>query len=155
TPKPGAQPGLTARGFWAGFRVRCPQLPERAALTVNGTNAPYRKEGDYVVYGDISKTPESSRQIPGVASSDESALSPNRSSESIRPLQSLEILALKDPIRLAVQGSRQVTLELRNGSAVPQRARVRLGLPGGVLAEPSDVSAVTREERSTRASTFS
>src|SRR5439155_12489572 len=92
----------------------------------------------------------------GVAAHSDSALSPNGSSESMVALQSLEILALKDPIRLAVRGSRQVTLELRNGSAVPQSGRVRLSLPGGVLAEPSDVSAGTREERSDhRAHSFS
>jgi heparinase II/III-like protein len=155
TPKPGAQPSLAARGFWTGFRMRCPQLPERGALTVNGTNAPYRREGDCVVYGDISKTPESSQQNPGVIANSDSARSPYRPSESIVPLHSLEILALKDPIRLAVRGSRQVTLELRNGSAVPQSGRVSLNLPGGVLAEPSDVSTVAREERSDRAHSFS
>src|SRR5437867_10850886 len=101
--------------------------------------------------GENLKTSEIKQQNAGCGADSDSALSPNQSSESIVPLQSLEILALKDPIRLAVRGSRQVTLELRNGSAVPQSGRVRLSLPRGVLAEPSDGRAVTREERSDRA----
>src|SRR5262249_19241396 len=132
TPKPGAQPSLIARGFWTGFRVRCPQLLERGALIVNGTNAVYRKEVDYVVYGDISKSPESNQQNLGVASRADSAVPPNQSSEPMVLPQFLEILAPTAPIRLAVRGSRQVALELRNGSLVPQRARIRLNLPAGI-----------------------
>ncbi len=154
TPKPDAQPSLTARGFWTGFRVRGPQLPERGGLTVNGTNAMYRKEGDYIVYGDISKILESSQHNRRVASHSDPANLANPLSDSIAPSQPLEILAPKDPIRLAVQGSRQVTLELRNGSPVPKSGRIRLSLPGGVLAEPSDGSTVARGERNDHANSF-
>src|SRR5207244_5299409 len=57
TPAQGTRPRLIARGSWIGFRVRCPQLSDRDALIVNGTNAPYRKEGEYLVIGDGTKTP--------------------------------------------------------------------------------------------------
>jgi hypothetical protein len=60
----------------------------------------------------------------------------------------------KDPIRLAVRGSREVTLEVRNGSTASQPARVRLHLPRGVLAEPSDGSRLTRDERSDGSNSF-
>ncbi len=155
TPQPGAQTSLTARGFWTGFRARCPQLPERGALTVNGMNAVYRKEGAYVVYGDISKTSDPSQDHLRAASHSDPANSANQSSDSIATSQSLEILAPTDPIRLAVRGSRQVALELRNGSSIPQSGRIRLNLPGGVLAEPSNGGAVTRSERSDRIHSFS
>jgi hypothetical protein len=70
------------------------------------------------------------------------------------PPSTLEIIAPKDPIRLALRGSRSVTLELRNGSSAPQVARVRLHLPRGVFAESADGRAVTREERSDGSNSF-
>jgi hypothetical protein len=155
TPKPGAQSSLTARGFWIGFRVRCPELPEHGVLTVNGTNAVYRKEGDYVVYGDISKNPEPGHQHAKADPYLDSANWPKQTPDSIAPSQSVEILAPKDPIRLAVRGSRQVTLELRNGSSASQSGRIRFNLPAGLVAEPSDDRAVTRGERSDHVQSFS
>jgi len=121
-----------ARGSWIGFRVRCSQFPD--ALIVNGTNAPYRKDGDYLVFGDVSKTPEPSQPILASVS------------EPTRPAQSLEIVAPKEPVRLAIRGSRQVTLELRNRSPDPQGVRIRLRLPQGVIAAPADERAVSGEQ---------
>src|SRR5262249_54902027 len=88
---------LVARGSWIGFRVRCSQCSGGDALIVNGTNAPSRKEGDYVVFGDVSKTLEPSQPILASVS------------ELTKPEQSLEIVAPKEPVRLATRGSRQVT----------------------------------------------
>src|SRR5262249_4882519 len=70
------------------------------------------------------------------------------------PPQPLEIIPPPDPVRLAVRGSRQVTLELRNESSTPQKARIRLHLPRGVFAQPLDGSAATREERSDGSNSF-
>lgn len=155
TPKPGVPPSLTARGAWTGFRVRCPQLPERGALTLNGSAAVYRKEGDYVIYGDLSKAPVLSPATREMASRADSVESPNRSPEAIVTPQSLELLEFKDPIRLAVRGSRQVTLEVKNGSSIPQSGSLRLNLPEGVRAELADGGTVTRSELSNRISSFS
>lgn len=68
-PAAGGAPRLVARGRWTGFRVRCPQLPERHALIVNGKNASYRKEGDYIVFGNISAAPEPDRLMIVVGNS--------------------------------------------------------------------------------------
>jgi len=155
TSAQGGRAGFMARGAWIGFRVRCPQSLENDALIVNGTNAQYRKEGDYLLFGDVSQSPKPSEPNSGVASASEpTGPAGNRSTGSTIPPQHLEIIASKDPVRLAVRGSRQVTLEMRNGSPAPQGARVRLHLPQGVLAEPSDGSAVTREERSDGSNSF-
>src|SRR5262249_6802045 len=97
---------------------------------------------------DVSKSPESNQQNSGITSRAE--VPPNQSSEPMVLPQFLEILAPAAPIRLAVRGSRQVALELRNGSSAPQSGRIRLKLPGGVLAEPSDGRTVTRGEGNDR-----
>jgi hypothetical protein len=126
-----------ARGSWIGFRVRCPQLMDSDALIVNGTNSQYRKEGDYVVFGDISKKPNPSQ--PG--------LGLTHVSEPAQPVANLEVIALKDPVRLATRGSRPVTLEVRNGSTASHGTRIRLSLPRGVLADTSEGKPLTRDER--------
>jgi hypothetical protein len=47
---------------------------------------------------------------------------------------------------LAVRGSRQVTLELRNRLPTLQGARIRLRLPKGLIAAPSDNSAAASDQ---------
>jgi hypothetical protein len=133
------QPRLVARGPWIGFRVRV--LFDSGVLLVNGTNAPYRREGDYLVFGDVSKS-------NSAATTSLTSFPSVNSPESTAAAQLLEIVAPKDPVRLAVRGSRPVTLELRNGSPTPQSAHIRWHLPRGVIAELSDGNAVSREERS-------
>jgi hypothetical protein len=146
-PAQGTPSRLIARGSWIGFRVRCFYFSGGDPLIVNGTNAPYRKDGDYVVFGDVSRTPEPSQPNLNVTFT----------SQPTRPITTpppLEIIAPKDPVRLAARGSRQITLELRNGSPAPQSARIRLRLPRGILVEPSDGSAVTRDEQSDGGNSF-
>ncbi len=48
---------FVARGHWIGFRVRSPQSLANQTLIVHGTNALHRKEGDYLVFGDLSHSP--------------------------------------------------------------------------------------------------
>ena len=57
---------LIARGDWTGFRIRCPELPARDGLMLNGANAPYRKDGDYVIFGDVSGAPKADRLLIAV-----------------------------------------------------------------------------------------
>jgi hypothetical protein len=143
----GASARLIARGQWIGFRVRAPESLD--ALIVNGTNSVYRKEGDYLVFGDISQTPEAVQPNARVTSLSQlqQPLS-NRPTESIQSSQGLEIIETKNPIRLALRGSRAVTLKLRNGSSEPRAARVRLNLPRGVIAEHSGgVPGVRKDSR--------
>ena len=152
----GAQDSPTrfvARGDWIGFRVRCPQS---LGLTVDGTNMVYRREGDYVVFGDITDGRATGDPNAGVtALSEQQESIANRSTKSIAPSQSLEIIAPKDPVRLALRGSREVTLGFRNASPTAQAARVRLHLPRGVFAESADGSEIKREERSDASNDFS
>ena len=63
TPSAGGKPALVGRGNWAGFRVRCPELPARDGLMLNGANAAYRKDGDYVVFGDIPDLPKTDQLL--------------------------------------------------------------------------------------------
>ncbi len=156
TPTRGGPARFVARGSWTGFRVRCAKLPERDALIVNGTNAPYRKEGDYLVFGDVSQSPKNGQPNLETTSTSEGTRGyENRSADPIVSSQPLVIITPKDPVRLAVRGSREVTLELRNGSPIPQSARVRLHLPRGILVECSNGSAVTRDERTDGSNSFS
>ena len=138
-----------ARGPWIGFRVRCPQSLEVAALEVNGKEAQYRREGDYLVMGEVPQSPKPGETNLAVSPLvDPSAPAGNQSTESIPHAQPLEITAPKDPVRLALRDSRQVALQLRNESPNPQGARIRLSLPHGFLAEPSEGGAVHRGDRS-------
>jgi hypothetical protein len=143
----GASARLVARGQWIGFRIRASQSMD--SLMMNGTNSVYRGEGDYLVFGDISPAPEAVEPNARVASlSQIQEPVPNRSTPSIKSSQGLEIIGRKDPIRLALRGSRAATLELRNGSSAPQAARLRLNLPRGVVAELSGgVAGVRKESR--------
>jgi hypothetical protein len=122
-----------ARGDWIGFRIRSPASLDR--LTVNGNNGVYRKEGDYLVFGDIS-------QIAGAPKPKAQAASVSRAQD--KGSQVLEIIGPKDPVRLALRGTRSINLELRNGSSASQTARVRVNLPRGIFV---DGNAVQREER--------
>jgi hypothetical protein len=138
-----------ARGPWIGFRVRCPQSLEVAALEVNGKEAQYRREGDYLVMGEVPQSPKPGETNSAVSPLvDPSAPAGNQSTESIPRAQPLKITAPKDPVRLALRDSRQVALQLRNESPNPQGARIRLSLPHGFLAEPSEGGAVHRGDRS-------
>ena len=143
----GASARLIARGQWIGFRIRASQSMD--SLMINGTNSVYRKEGDYLVFGDISQAPEPVEPNARVASlSRLPEPVANRTTQSIKSSQGLEIIGRKDPIRLALRGSRTATLELRNGSSAPQAARLRLNLPRGVVAELSGgVAGVWKESR--------
>ena len=116
----------------------------------------YRREGDYVVFGDITDGRATGDPNAGVtALSEQQESIANRSTKSIAPSQSLEIIAPKDPVRLALRGSREVTLGFRNASPTAQAARVRLHLPRGVFAESADGSEIKREERSDASNDFS
>jgi len=151
-PAEGKPPRLLAHGNWTGFRVRCPELPERDALSVNGKNANYRKEGDYVLFGDISRTPKLIRQNSDGASAPEPRV--KVSTGEIPLNQTLEITALTDPVRLGARDSREVTLRLRNGTTSAKAVRVRVRLPKGIRAEPADGSTVSSEALPTGDASF-
>ena len=42
---------IAARGGWDAFRVYAPDVPDKAGLALNGKDAPYTKQGGYVLFG--------------------------------------------------------------------------------------------------------
>lgn len=143
-PATGNSPRLVARGNWTGFRVRCPGLPETGALILNGKDTSYRSDGDFVTFGDISAATEHAQVPPEVtsvsASRDEALMD---STEEKAAASGLQIITPTEPVRLGFHDSREVTLQLTNGSEFSQAARLRLRLPQGVIAQPADSRAVT------------
>jgi hypothetical protein len=147
-PAAGEKPKLVARGNWTGFRVRCPELPERDALTLSGRNADYRKKGDFIEFGDISAARQPGRLIPEVAPAPQEYRHARPGPrEGAIPAPPLEITAPTEPVRLAASDARQVVLQLSNESPTEQKAQMRVRLPKGIAAEPPDGAAVTREEQ--------
>lgn len=157
-PASGGAIRLLARGSWKGFRVRCPDLPEQGALTLNGSSTSYRKEGDYVVFGDTTQPQEPSQRKSDVASvpfvsnpSGPTAIKPWRETA---PTQPLEIVAPAEPVRLGARDAREITLQLRNESASVHPVRIRVHLPQGISAQPTDGSAVRCEVKPNGGTSF-
>ncbi len=121
---------LVARGNWIGFRIRVPEISEQNALVMNDKHVEYQKDGDYILFGDISSAPKTKELVI---------------TEKDLPL---ELIAPTEPIRLATYDSRKVALKLRNCSQHAQSPRIRIRLPRGINVEPSDKSIVDYYEES-------
>ena len=223
TAPAGGKTTLVARGNWVGFRVRCPGLPAQNALLLNGAQAAYRKDGDYVLFGDIAGAPAAeplaiavqtslpewavpgqdvpaawtlrnstaaplrdvrvnlavpagcsvdaqgaqaaqipaggqwtarfSLRMPAVSPDDTDGRQPiavtpqvsysseNKTHSALGPAEELllvrpiEVTAPAGPVRLALKGAREVSLQITNWSPGPQQARLELRLPPGISAE--------------------
>ena len=48
---------VIARGAWRSFRVAAPEAAPAGALVLNGREAPYRKQGGYVLFNDAAEPP--------------------------------------------------------------------------------------------------
>lgn len=51
---------VIARGAWRSFRVAAPEAAPSGALVLNGREAPYRKQGGYVLFNDSAQPPRTS-----------------------------------------------------------------------------------------------
>lgn len=109
--RPSPQPRLVARGGWTAFQIRCPQLPATGALTLNGKEVVYIKEGDYVRYGDRAST---------------------------RPTGEVTVALEQDLPAWAVPGQEVVAAwTVRNWSSVPVTdVRIRPVAPASIRCEP-------------------
>ncbi|HGE70833.1 TPA: hypothetical protein ENX78_08370 [Candidatus Poribacteria bacterium] len=121
---------LIAKGNWIGFRLLVSELPDQNALIVNDEYVQYKKDGDYLVFGDISETPKAEKPII---------------TEADLPL---EVTKIDEPIRLAISDSRIVGLQLRNHSNDTQIPIIRIRLPKGINVEPSDNAVVNYSDES-------
>jgi hypothetical protein len=58
---------VIARGTWRSFRVAAPKAAPSRALVLNGREAPYRKQGGYLLFNDSSEPPRASPPREAVA----------------------------------------------------------------------------------------
>ncbi len=117
-----------AYGDWIGFRIRSDE--SKNLLFMNGEEVSCQREGNYIVFGDISAITGTERLM--------------MKSEYLP----IEIIAPNEPIRLGASNSREVTLKFKNCSSDTYIPYIQLRLPEGISVKPSDNVKVDCYEKS-------